>query len=311
VTTSRFDDESEPPVRLRRHSPRQSSLGQYFQPLQRGGEAAAQGEDGLDISEMTTDEELEILSLADQAERVAQQETPTKAGRGGNKRKRVLDSDNEDDDLFGDMSSGEERELLEITATAEKMAASKDQFVTPTKQGTSNILGLPTPSVSRILFPEAKRQRVLQPETLSIQERAAAQGTQPSPPPSQEASSCTIDFTDPTPGKSRDAFLTNIDQDEDEYEITEEIMALLKGQRVDDGVQKNVRAALHRSAMKTRGIAKGRDVVRNTLRMKDEKIAGLQERVAALENQVKAEKGSNARLKAAIAQQLRDLYRDW
>lgn len=87
--------------------------------------------------------------------------------------KRKRDVFEDDSDSFSDFSSGEERELIEIAdKSAEKLKAqppppadtsssSNSAFTTPTHPRSSSamVAGLPTPSVSRTLFPSAKRQK--------------------------------------------------------------------------------------------------------------------------------------------------------
>lgn len=68
------------------------------------------------------------------------------------------------------------------------------------------------------------------------------------------------------------------------YDMTEEIMDLLKDQHIDEEVNVKLRQMLTRHALKISGIVKGRDITRVALKSKDTKIAELQQRITALEH---------------------------
>lgn len=68
------------------------------------------------------------------------------------------------------------------------------------------------------------------------------------------------------------------------YDITEDIMNLLKGQHIEEDVEAKLRQVLSRNALKISGIVKGRDITRVALRTKDTKIADLQQKIMLLEH---------------------------
>ncbi|KAB8303874.1 hypothetical protein EYC80_005242 [Monilinia laxa] len=68
------------------------------------------------------------------------------------------------------------------------------------------------------------------------------------------------------------------------YDITEDIMNLLKDQNINEEVDAKLRQVLTRHTLKISGIVKGRDITRLALKTKDSKIAELQQRIMVLEH---------------------------
>jgi hypothetical protein len=67
------------------------------------------------------------------------------------------------------------------------------------------------------------------------------------------------------------------------YDITDEVMDLLKEQNLNEEVAMDLKELLNKHALKISGIAKGRDITRVALKAKDAKIAELQQKITALE----------------------------
>jgi GRF zinc finger len=84
---------------------------------------------------------------------------------------------------------------------------------------------------------------------------------------------------DPPPAVGEVAF------DQDDYNITQEIMEILQGQSLEEETSAKLRQALHKHALRTQGIVKGRDVTRLALKSKEAKIVELQQRITALETE--------------------------
>lgn len=202
----------------------------------------------------------------------------------GTKRKReaisLMGSDDVDsDDLFSDMDSDEERQLADIAESSSHPGRTRDALATPAAQKSSDaVAGMPTPSltgksVRRVLFAEpeagdssntAKRQR---------NDNAGAYtsvGEPRTPSSSQEGSRPS---SQTTPGSGAGI-----------GDITQEVMDLLQGQKIDEATTRKVRSALQRYSAKAKGLEKGRDASRQALKDKDVKIAKLQERVTNLED---------------------------
>ncbi|KXH41536.1 hypothetical protein CSIM01_13248 [Colletotrichum simmondsii] len=259
---------------------------------------------------MVTDEEAELLT------------TPAQR-----KRKRVLfDFDSDDDNgeeaqgqgqggagtddygLDDDVSSDEERAMTEAMERSAKKLRVEDRDVgnggggapsTPAAQRMVHGGALPTPqTVSRTLFPDAKRRKVGEDAVGEISPGNVSFST--------STSSATLGRS--TAGTAAGTALpsssppTSTPQDE-QLDPTEEVMALLhQGQNGVDVAA--VRAVLGRFAMKAKGLARGRDTVRTALKAKDEKIAELQERVANLEARARTQREQIADFKAGMM----DLY---
>ncbi|KAG0648095.1 DNA topoisomerase III alpha [Hyphodiscus hymeniophilus] len=66
------------------------------------------------------------------------------------------------------------------------------------------------------------------------------------------------------------------------YDITQEVMDLLKDQHIDEDTSASLRQLLGKHALQVSGIAKGRDITRVALKTKDAKIAELQQKITTL-----------------------------
>lgn len=95
----------------------------------------------------------------------------------------------------------------------------------------------------------------------------------------------------PTPVRFRDASKTAHDlghpssQATRDYDLTEEVLGMLKDQPVDAETKTRLREVLNRHVLKSRGIVKGREISRETVKAKDTKIAELQEHISSLETE--------------------------
>ncbi|EXL00150.1 hypothetical protein FOQG_00434 [Fusarium oxysporum f. sp. raphani 54005] len=207
-------------------------------------------------------------------------ETPS---RGPSKRRR--DVFEEDEDEFSDIASDEERQMAAIAdKSAEKAAQSR--FTTPTTtRSTDAISGMPTPSVSRTLFPtsESKRQKQVSFEyTPSMSSTTLSANTTPSKTPCR--------MQEP-PASS---------PPETSYDVTDEVMNLLRSQNIDKSVLSSVQSILETAARRTKGIVLGRDSARSSLKTKDDNIATMQERITALENRERMHRSQMTNIKAGL-----------
>jgi hypothetical protein len=82
------------------------------------------------------------------------------------------------------------------------------------------------------------------------------------------------------------------------YDITGDVMELLKDQHIDSEVETKLREMLSRHAMKISGIVKGRDITRVALKSKDSTISELRQKITTLE--------SERDLSSAIIKQLKE-----
>lgn len=194
---------------------------------------------------------------------------------------------------FSDFGSDDERQLADIAdKSAERSGRHTNAFATPAASQTINTAaGLQTPSVARTLFPgtDAKRQKTVsfeEPHPLGL----------PTPARTPAARARTADH--PATPSSSPPDIT--------HDVTDEVMALLRGQGLDAPVLRAVHELLATSARKTRGLAMGRESTRAALKLRDDKIARLQERVAALENKEKFHGSQMTNFKA----QLMKMYED-
>lgn len=181
----------------------------------------------------------------------------------GSKRKRP-----DDDDQYSDFSSGEEEALVALADSSVKVKGKHvDYFETPATDRTLALeAGMPTPltekPVRRVLFanPEVgTSNRPLSEGCVSI----------PSQPPASP-------FSTPSSSQQSTASATT--------NITQEVMAMLEGQKLDAAVLRNVRGVLERHAARAKGLERGRDASREAVKKAEARTAELQARVADLEN---------------------------
>lgn len=181
------------------------------------------------------------------------------------------------DDEFGDWPLSEEEETQAIQTTSRSIpgaypttprkAAKTDLFLTP---GSKRKLGndyLPTPSTT------SRGDDVF--STPSTARNARWDGKAPF---ALRSPSVT-----PTPSRYRAA--STVPESSHDHDITDEVMALLKDQSIDDDTSASLRALLNRHAARVSGIVKGRDITRVALKAKDGKIAELMQKVNTLERE--------------------------
>jgi len=116
----------------------------------------------------------------------------------------------------------------------------------------------------------------------------------------------------PTPSRFRDA-MENPDisgssnLSHDDYEITKEVMGLLRDKDIGYATSSSIRHILNQYALKTLGITRGRDITRLALKSKDTKIAELQQRITALEAERERNRAIVGRLMSDMAQSFDDM----
>lgn len=123
-----------------------------------------------------------------------------------------------------------------------------------------------------------------------------------------ESSGLFSPSTTPTPARFRDVNQTakavESISDLKDYDITKEVMEILKEQSLDEEVSTKMRLALNRHALRTQGVARGRDITRLALKTKEDKIAELEQRIVELQNERELDKIIIRHCKSDIAQSL-------
>ncbi len=94
-----------------------------------------------------------------------------------------------------------------------------------------------------------------------------------------------------------------------DYDITKEVMELLKDQSLDEEVTTRLRQVLNKHALKTQGIIRGRDITRIALKTKESKVVELEQRIAELQNERELDKVIIKHFKSDMAQSLNKLGR--
>ncbi|KAK2591834.1 hypothetical protein QQS21_010473 [Conoideocrella luteorostrata] len=192
----------------------------------------------------------------------------------GSKRKRN-DQNGWNHDDFSDLDSDEERQLAEIADRSAQVATPltplDDIFTTPAtdRRTTDLVAGLPTPSVSRTLFPSSEVRRS---KTVSFGEPVSSSAlTTPCKTLFSHSAANGISAPSSPPDAVQD--------------VTDQVMTLLKGHKVDPIVLQSVHKLLDTASRKTKGISSGRDAVRAALQKKDKEISRLQDEIRNLQDQ--------------------------
>ena len=236
------------------------------------------------------------------------------------KRKRPTFED-EDEDRYGDLSSGEEQQLMTIAENSAKKQErergrkpARSALVTPTvaagraHDADTAAAGMPTPlterPVRRVLFADqvggevsgAKRQRLdeagrstttppqHQQQPTPTTAAAPALPTSSSPPARSPTTPSTSTSTRTATAATTPSTISG--GGGDQGDITREVLSLLRGPgvAVPEAALRGVRAALERHAARARGLERGRDASRAAHAGAKRRVAELQARVADLEN---------------------------
>ncbi|KPM37700.1 hypothetical protein AK830_g8866 [Neonectria ditissima] len=229
------------------------------------------------------------------------------------KRKRDVFEDESDSDEFSDLESDEERQLAEMTdRSAQKLQARQQpRYGTPLNSSSTDALsGLPTPSVARTLFPgsgpESKRQKQVTFQD-AAPTRAPVQVTTPAATTLNKSSSTITTTTTPaTTPAPNPVPPPPSSPPNDSCDVTDEVLGLLRDQGLSPEVLRSVQSTLATAARRARGIVLGRDSARATVKARDDKIASLQERVAALENREKMHRNQVTSIKANLMKMYED-----
>ena len=144
-----------------------------------------------------------------------------------------------------------------------RKAIKTDVFTTPTSKRKRDDGYLPTPHTSGRGSPTPTKSR-LNGGIWDGNERSSL--TTPTPRRFQE------DLAQSSPGQSQQ-----------NYDISNQVMELLKDQNIDDETSSKLSELLARHALRVSGILKGREAIRTSLKKKDETISELKQRISALE----------------------------
>ncbi|KAI9746057.1 MAG: hypothetical protein M1818_000738 [Claussenomyces sp. TS43310] len=113
-------------------------------------------------------------------------------------------------------------------------------------------------------------------------------------------------LTTPIPDRFHEAMkdAAKTGESSSDYDITQEVMALFKSQPLDDDTSAKLSQVLNQYALKSLGLARGRDMTRAALKAKDVKIAELQQRITALETERDLDKVIIKHFKSDMAQSI-------
>ncbi|RDA85379.1 hypothetical protein CP532_6409 [Ophiocordyceps camponoti-leonardi (nom. inval.)] len=207
--------------------------------------------------------------------------------------------DPSDDAEFSDFASDEERQLVDLA----DRSASRDRDRDRDRKGDDKDALFP--DVARTLFPvrDAKPLKKvsfdigLPTPTKSPTKTKRRHSISPPPPPPPQSPPPPQPHAQPPSSPS-----------EADHDVSETIMSLLRrpGNHLPPHLLSDVDLLLKRSTRLTKGIEKGRDSARAAIKVKDETIAALQDRVAVLERDEQSLRHQLADIKA----QLMNIYQE-
>lgn len=242
----------------------------------------------------------EVSSVAKTAERAAKPpETPQKTVKNSTfitpSSKRNWDEadiSTEDEDEFGDFPLSRE-EIASVVRNADtpRKTAKNNPFETPSGKRTMTAAELPTPSTGT--------SGGLKPRNLFGTPAVRLNGGMWD---GNEPFARTPSAAPPTPSRFRDGDPEALVNEQSGFDITDEMMDILKDSKIDETTRNNVRDLLGRHALKISGIVRGRDISRIALKHKDTKIAELQQRIEAMETQREMDKIVIRHYKSDIAE---------
>jgi hypothetical protein len=190
----------------------------------------------------------------------------------------------EDEDEFGDFPLSPE-DVASVVKVAERASAATPMPQTPSKSSTAGIFS--TPATKR----KWDETGLLTPATGGTKGKSLF-GT-----PATRLNGGMWDGNEPfgsknvTPTPNRFEYASEIEPaDQSSYDLTDEIMEILKEQSLDAKTTSDLHQLLSKHALKIAGIVRGRDISRVALKAKDTKIAELQQRITALETEREMDK---------------------
>jgi hypothetical protein len=200
-----------------------------------------------------------------------------------------------DEGIFGDwsLSAEDEKELAQIVESTPRKTAKTEHLATPGSKRKRDEDTLPTPATGVSSY-NVRRDEDVFTTPMSRLKGGMWDGNEHYGP------SAT-----PTPGRCREsteASDASIERQQQNYDISEEILELLKDQNIDEETMAKLKQSLDRHVLKISGIAKGRDITRVALKAKETKIAELQQKISALETEREMDKTIIRHLKIDMAQ---------
>ncbi|KAG5946455.1 hypothetical protein E4U59_003832 [Claviceps monticola] len=202
------------------------------------------------------------------------------------KRKRVKQENLDNEDTFSDLNSDDERELAELADDSAKKAALNksvtDVFVTPTTNRIRADMpsgGLPTPPVSRQLFPTSDGRKF---KSVSFEYPALPSDRMPTTPSKKAVPSSIVTRS----GASNATTIAPSGSASDSIQdLADKIKNLIRGQGLDPTILRAVHDHLDTAVRRTKGLALGRERARQDVQQKEERIAKLQAKNRDLKTQ--------------------------
>lgn len=88
--------------------------------------------------------------------------------------------------------------------------------------------------------------------------------------------------------------------DDEDYQITAQVLDLLKDEPVTEATREKLRGHLNNYALQMRGMERGRDMTRAAIKARDAKVGELQARVGELENECRTNREKIRSLSSGI-----------
>ncbi|KAK0735015.1 hypothetical protein B0T26DRAFT_690530 [Lasiosphaeria miniovina] len=212
------------------------------------------------------------------------------AANSASKRKRSLFGDEVGDigirrKDFEDFDSEDEQQLVERSDQSSR-GQQRSQIATSTRQRQPYEFGeVSTPTPQRAPFTAPKSEST---KLVRVSDVAAVRATPSSTPLSQRRGALEGSHGD-------------LEQaDDEDYQITAQVLDLLKDEPVTEATRGKLRGHLNNYALQMRGMERGRDMTRAAIKARDAKVGELQARVNELENECRTKREKIRSLSSGI-----------
>jgi hypothetical protein len=183
----------------------------------------------------------------------------------------IEDNEEEEGDEFGEwpLELEEEKRIVQAVETPRKMGGG-GEFVTPGKRKWEE---------ETLATPITGKRFERDEDVFTTPSKKFKQDSYETPHSSLRTPSAT-----PTPSQY-DLNPDSTPKPQQTYDITSEVLSLLRNQKIDDETEERLKEVLSKHALRISGIVRGRDVSRTALRKKDERIAELEGVIGRLERE--------------------------
>jgi hypothetical protein len=217
----------------------------------------------------------------------------------------------QDEEEFGDWPLSFEDDMklvqsIEADPETPRKVIKTNEFMTPSTKRKKDEDTLPTPVTGPRFKSNQRKKSVSSDEDVFYTPPTESRGSMGD---SRERFILRSPSSTPTPCPTSGFPESNIEieaQKGQEYDISDEVIDLLKDENIDEQTLTNLKQLLNRHALRISGIAKGRDITRVALKAKDMKIAELKQKIDELEK-----RGMNKSISPSLMEDMEGYNNSW